>query len=108
MPAIRERSARLEVLLELLPERLLRGRLAVVDERADRLAELVEGDGADRRVPFRDLVAVDPKGDLVLIVRVEREELLAGDLIDLLALRVRRTRRHQTEQRADGDGADEP
>src|SRR5262245_11696461 len=64
----------LQILLHLLPERLLGRLLAVVDERADRLAELVEGDRADRCLALRLGVAVDPVRDPVLVVRVEGEE----------------------------------
>src|SRR5262245_22657728 len=74
----------LEVLLHLLPERLLRRLLAVLDQGADRLAELVERDRADGRLALGLRVAVDPVGDPVLVVRLEREELLAGDLVHLL------------------------
>src|SRR5215510_16500821 len=95
-----ERAPRsvLEVALQLLPERLFGRLLAVLDQCADRLAELVERDRPDRCLALRALVAVDPVGDLVLVVGVEREELLAGDLVHLLAL-ARRARR---------PGADEP
>src|SRR5207253_106785 len=53
----------LEVLLQLLPERLLRGHLAVVDQGADGLTELVERDRADDGFALRGLVAVDPVRD---------------------------------------------
>jgi len=48
--------AALQVLLELLPERLLGGRLAVLDEGADGLTELVERDRADDSLALRGLV----------------------------------------------------
>src|SRR5439155_9208418 len=94
------RAARrvLDVLLELLPERLLRRLLAVVDERADRLAELVERDGPDRGFALDHLIAVDPERDFVLVLGIEREELLAGDLIHLLARRACRLGRYETAE----------
>src|SRR5262249_36321318 len=79
----------LQVLLELLPERFLRRRLAVVDQGADGLPELVEGDHADGGFALRDLVAVDPVGDALLVVRVHGEKLFARDLIHLLLFRFR-------------------
>src|SRR5262245_32993282 len=74
----------LEVLLHLLPERFFGRLLAVLDQGADRLAKLVERDGADGSLALGLRVAVDPVGDPVLVVRLEREELLAGDLVHLL------------------------
>src|SRR2546428_1599660 len=69
------------MLLELLPERLPRSGFALVHEGADGLAELVERHRSDGGVALRDLVAVDPVGDPLLVIRIEREKLLARDLV---------------------------
>src|SRR5580765_5102426 len=101
----------LEVLLQLLPEGFLGRRLAVVDELTDRLSELVEGDGTDGCLALRDLIPVDPERDLVLVGRVHREELLAGDLVHLLRLAgsADGAREEQRSERRSGrDRADDP
>src|SRR5207244_3085361 len=102
--------AALQVLLELLPERLLGGRLAVLDEGADGLTELVERDRADDGLALRGLVAVDPVRDALLVIQVQGEKLLARDAIDLLLLgrRADRAGGDQTaDDRAQRDGSDD-
>src|SRR6267142_426149 len=83
------RRRTLEMLLDLLPERLPRSGLAVVHEGADGLAELVERYRPDGDVALRDPVAIHPVGEPLLVVRIEREKLLARDLIHLLLLGLR-------------------
>src|SRR6185369_1935602 len=98
-----------DMLLQLLPERLLRGHPAILHQRPDGVPELVEGNRADGRLALRLLVAVDPVRDSLLVVRIECEELFARDLIHALLCVCRRDRtcgekaaEHHTErERAD-------
>src|SRR5262245_8626400 len=83
------RDTVLEKLLEFLPERLLRSRLALVHECPDGLTKLVERHHANRGFAFGGLVAVDPVGDTPLFVRLHGEKLFARDLVHLLAFRLR-------------------
>ena len=71
------------MLLQLLPERLLRGHPAILHQRPDGVPELVEGHRADGRIALRLLVPVDPVCDSLLVVRIECEELL--DLVTEVA-----------------------
>src|SRR5262249_24992971 len=85
----------LEVSLQLLPEGLFGRGFALVDQATDRLPELVERHRPDGCFALGRCIAVHPEGDAVLVVRIEREEFLTRDLVDLLGFRVGSWRRDQ-------------